>query len=599
MGGPLLEGSGLSGNPSEGSRAALIVLVTLVVLSPWAFGSVDPRPTQAIALVSLTTALLAVVWDTRRGTQEPAPIALWPIAGLWLLAVGQLVPLTESLHRAIAPGSAAVWHPDVPAAAAVLGSRPRPISLHPEATSRTLAFATGLVALALVAAPAWRDRRTLLRASIALVGGGVAVALYGLVARLVFTNKLYGVWSVPTVAPFGPFVNKNHFAGYVALTALLAVGLAAGLASEARRGPGFLGWIESSRARWVVVAWGAALILTLAVPVSLSRGGVVSLTAGLLAFAGMRLGSRRDSQLSPRALLAIAAGAVLLVIALVSALPTEARDRVLTLSGVTTEQSGSYRLAVWRDTLRLAGSSPWLGSGMGAFADALPRFKTAAGHLAVEHAESDYLEVAADGGLAAAALAFVLAAFVLARGLRGAASARERLLRGLVTGATAGLVALAVHSAFDFNLRIPSNALLAAALVAIVLAASPGSATRPSRLLVPAALAATLALGLFTSWSAPRVEPGPLTRAAHTAGSSLRRAELETETLTHLQRRPADPVAWLALAWVRLPGSPQEAASLAQWAVRLDPANAAVRTAALRLGIDRRELVGPPGRRLE
>ena len=101
----------------------------------------------------------------------------------------------------------------------------------------------------------------------------------------------------PTVAPFGPFVNKNHFAGYVVLAALLAVGLAAGLASEARRAPGFLGWIESSRARCVVFAWGAAVILILAVPVCLSRGGVLSLAAGLVAFAGLRLWSRLDSRL--------------------------------------------------------------------------------------------------------------------------------------------------------------------------------------------------------------------------------------------------------------------------------------------------------------
>ena len=40
------------------------------------------------------------------------------------------------------------------------------------------------------------------------------------------------------LAPFGRFVSKNHFAGYVELTALLAVGLAAGLADVPLLGPG-------------------------------------------------------------------------------------------------------------------------------------------------------------------------------------------------------------------------------------------------------------------------------------------------------------------------------------------------------------------------
>ena len=66
----------------------------------------------------------------------------------------------QALHRWIAPGSAAVWHPDVPAAAAVLGPGPHPISLYPEATRRWLAFATGVIALALAAAPALRERRS-------------------------------------------------------------------------------------------------------------------------------------------------------------------------------------------------------------------------------------------------------------------------------------------------------------------------------------------------------------------------------------------------------------------------------------------------------
>ena len=568
---------------AAGGRAALATLVVLVVLSPWAFGSVDPGPTQAITLVSLTVALAALAWDARRGILQPTPIALWPIAGLWLLAVAQLVPLPQSLHRLIAPGSAAVWHPELPAAAAALGPGPRPISLNPEATRRSLAFATGLLALALVAATAARERRLLLRAAVAIVAGGVAVALYGVVARLVFTNKLYGIWSVPTVAPFGPFVNKNHFAGYVELAALLAVGLATGLASEARRASGFLGWIEGPRARYVVVAWGVAAILILAVPVCLSRGGVVSLAAGIATFAGLRLWSHRSAGLSPRGLLAIAGGAALLLVAFVWLLPAEAHERVLSLFGVTAERSGSYRLAVWRDSLRLAGSSPWLGSGFGAFEDALLRFKSAAGQLAVEHAENDPLELLAEGGLAGVVLVGALVVLVLARGLREAATERRRLARGLATGAVAGLVAAAIHSAFDFNLRIPSNALLCVALVVVVLAMPASATARPPQRFASILLALTLAVALFTPWTTPRVDPGPLMRAERSAESSLRRAGLEADVLSHLHRRPADAAAWLALAWLRLPASHDEAAALANWAVGLDPESQAIRDAHSRL----------------
>ena len=45
-------------------------------------------------------------------------------------------------------------------------------------------------------------------------------------------------------------------------------------------------------------------------------------------------------------------------------------------------------------------------------------------------------------------------------------------MRGLGLGAAAGAIALLVHSVFDFNLRIPSNALLFAFLCALALAAA-------------------------------------------------------------------------------------------------------------------------------
>lgn len=562
-----------------GSRTALVVLVALVVLSPWAFGSVDPWATRTITLVSLATALAAFVWDAKDGRPHASPIPLWPLAGLWLLGVLQLVPIPAAIHKLIAPGSAAVWHPDVPAAAAVLGPGPHPISVYPDATRRTLAFGTGVIALALAAIPALRERRYLLRAATTIVAGGVAVALYGLVARLLFGNKIYGIWSVPTVAPFGPFVSKNHFAGYVELIALLAVGLATGLAHEARKGPGPLSWIESRRARHVVLAWGAAAVLILAVPVSLSRGGVVSLAAGLAAFAALRLWARRGTQLSPKKLVIAAAGAATLLAALVAVLPTEARHRVLTLAGITSDQSGSYRLGVWRDTLPLVASSPALGSGLGAYEDALRRFKSSAGNLSVEHAENDWLELLPEGGIIAAGLVAALAAVILTRALRGTTSHSDRLTRGLVTGAAAGLVAIALHSAFDFNLRIPSNALLCVALVAFVLAAPAQSTTSRGWIVASTAVAVTLLTAFPTPWTAPRLGAGPLMRAARSGDSTLRRAGLEADVASHLRQRPADAAAWLALAWLRVPTSRDEASRLGAWAVRLDPTSQALRGA--------------------
>jgi O-antigen ligase len=547
---------------------------------------VDPPAVRAITLASLAAALVALALDARRGRAVAIPIPLWPVAGLWLVGVGQLVPLPPAVHSWIAPGSAAVWHPDNVAAATVLGSDPRPISIHPDATRRTLAFGTGVVALALAAAPALRDRRLLLRACVAIVTGATAVALYAIVARLVFGNRLYGIWAVPTVAPFGPFVNKNHFAGYVEQAACLALGLAIGLASEARRGCDWLSWIESRRARYVVLAFGATAILVLAATVSLSRGGVVSLCCGFTAFVLLRLVTRREV-IRSRALVGSAVAAALLVVALATVLPDEARARVLTLAGVTAEESGSFRLAVWRDSARLIRSSPWLGSGLGTYEDAFRRFKSHAGDHAVQHAESDWVELGTEGGLAGMLLVLAALGLLFTGGLRAAARSSHPIVRALITGALAGVVALAVHAAFDFNLRIPSNTFIATTLASVVLSAIRSDSTSAARgrrwLGPPATIAMTLVLALLTPASPQSIGGSTLIRAGRAGASSLRHTSLESEIRSHLERRPTDPGAWLALAWLRAATSTSEAAELSAWAARLDPLNRAVEDARARL----------------
>ena len=71
-------------------------------------------------------------------------------------------------------------------------------------------------------------------------------------------------------------------------------------------------------------------------------------------------------------------------------------------------------------------------------------------------------------------LALFGGALLIAGIARDRAPGDEPEVRGIGMGAAAGLVALAVHSAVDFNLRIPSNA----ALAALLAAAAAGAAGR-------------------------------------------------------------------------------------------------------------------------
>jgi len=573
------------GGASGPALFALALLVLLVSLSPWPAGSAHPLAVAVVTRAALVGALVVAAVATARGAVELPRVALWPLLGVAALGALQCLPLPGAVHRVLAPGSWAVWHPIEPAAAAVLGQGPSPVSVHPTATARSLALFVGVALLALLAAPALRDRRWATRAAAVVVAGGVAVGLYGIVARVLFGPLLFGRFPVPTVSPFGPFVSKNHFAGYVAMAALLGLGLATGLAEEARGRRGLLGWIESRRAARVVAVYGAVAVMGLAVLVSLSRGGALSLLAGGLAFALLRARSRAGARpIVAWGVGAAVGGAFLVGIAL---LPAGARERLATVGAPGEDRSASYRLAVWRDSVGLAATSPLVGIGLGAYADALPRFKKGAGELRVEHAENEYLELLAEVG----ALGLGLAVLVLAangRGaLRGVERRHDRVLRGIWGGALAGAVAFLVHGLIDFSLRVPSNALLFAFLLSVLT----GVGREVSPVPRPAAGGLVVALGAALSVS---VAVGPAERRgpaeAHprllVAGPTpLRARALEASLVERVRRRPAEAESWLFLAWLRaVRGDPAGAASLARHAVSLDPRRTALREAAARYG---------------
>jgi hypothetical protein len=320
-------------------------------------------------------------------------------------------------------------------------------------------------------------------------------------------------------------------------------------------------------------------VLVLAVPVSLSRGGVVSLATGLACFALLRVLSRRRSRLSGPGLVGVLAAFGAAGLLVVTVLPAEARQRVLSLAGITSDQSGSYRLALWGDTLRVAASSPVVGSGFGAYEDALPRFKTAAAGFRVQHAENDHLELLAEGGFVAALLGTAAILVVLLLGLKTLRSTEHRLARSLLAAALAAWASAYVHAAFDFNFHIPSNVLMVALLAGLCASAAlpatpePGLAHSRLPLFSPGllVLAASLLVALLTPWSEPRWEPGRLARASAPTGAGLRRAALDMDLCALLRREPARATAWVRIGWLRLPTSRQEALALAEWGVGLDP----------------------------
>jgi O-antigen ligase len=266
------------------------------------------------------------------------------------------------------------------------------------------------------------------------------VSLFGIVQHFTFNGRLY--WSLrlwPDAEPFGPFVNRDDFAGFIELTAPL--GLALLLFRAWRREHLTLLFL------FTIVPIGALIL-------SASRGGIIGFVFEfvLLVFLSRarRIGRK---QLLGATALALVAGIFIVWLGV-----SEAIQRFEQLT--PEEISRDLRVSMYRDTWHIFIHHPWVGTGLGTLRAVYPRYASFYNGLIVDHAHNDYLELLADTGLAGGlcGLAFVILLFW--RGFGNLGAGESRMSRALYAGTLVGCAGLLVHSLVDFNLHIPSNALI-------------------------------------------------------------------------------------------------------------------------------------------
>jgi O-antigen ligase len=272
------------------------------------------------------------------------------------------------------------------------------------------------------------------------MGFGFLVSIFAILQHLTSNGKLYWIREIRYGGlPFGPYVNRNHFAGFVELVLPLALV------------PLVLGRVR--RERWPIVGLFAVLPIG-ALLLSASRGGLVSFGAelGVLALVMIR---RREMGKHLLPGVAVLLAALLLVSWLGVGQILERLSSVQLL-----EVSSGKRASMRRDTWRIFLDHPFLGTGLGTLQIVYPPYETLYDGKIVNHTHNDYLEALAETGIAGGLCCAWFLGVLFSESLR-----RLRQLNNSFAGALqlSGFVACCgflVHSLVDFNLHIPSNALL-------------------------------------------------------------------------------------------------------------------------------------------
>ena len=261
--------------------------------------------------------------------------------------------------------------------------------------------------------------------------------------------------------PFGPFVNRNHFATWIIMAAPLCLGyLLARATGRDESSPQFvsrrtrLARMADGRTAWLAAA--AAMMLA-ALLASQSRSGIAALIGALTVFALTHRGHSTMRRLSWGA-------AVLLVIvgvALTRAdIPALAERFGKSATGVRD------RVTIWNDTLPMVKDFWVTGTGAGTYRIAMLAYQRADRHVQFNQAHNHYLQAAAEGGMVGASL-FIAMLFALAQQVKKQLKADNSGAYWIRAGAACGLFAAALQALWETGLVMPANAALAAVLAAI------------------------------------------------------------------------------------------------------------------------------------
>ena len=405
------------------------------MLTPIPYGSVETWSTALWEVWVLATAILWVILILRDGEFrfEPNPLVV-PMLLLLVYGVIQIFPLGIARELTVR----------------------ETISFDPYLTMQAcIKLFASILFFAMFATFVDTDERRKVAVRV-ILGVCIVIALIGV-------GQNYVGRALWRRGQFGPFVNRNHFAGF------LEMGI--GLASAAVI-------LRSVRLEMIAVHVCGVLIMCAGLILSASRGGVLALGAQLVFLALLAFTTARDSKahqpsrvrglVRAGGVVGLGAGAVLVAILMVGserliANFAQAQDTF------TQEQLNNERYNrrdIWRATWELVKRHPVTGVGLGAFQVAYTQYDPSSGTQRVEQAHNDYLQILADAGLIGGALAVLFIIILLVRGLKACAT-EDIQRRAIAMGALTGCFGIVVHSLVDFNLQITSNAQLFLALAAL------------------------------------------------------------------------------------------------------------------------------------
>jgi len=445
-------------------------MILSLFLSPIFFGTVE---VWSISIIELLILVTLFIWLKRVSRRYPdkeiiipdMPFRI-PLLILILLGLFQIMPIPMPLIKILSPGAYEIY-----IANNLYGDTTfRTISIYPHGSLIELIRLITCITAFFLTIQLFSKERELLGIVKVMMVIGTLIALIGIFQMIFNNGRLLWIREMSRGGtPFGPYVNRNHFAGLMEMLIPISTGMLITYSPHLslRNGlrNGISEFMRQERANIFILSFTSVLLMMTALFLSLSRGGITGLCTGMLFF-GVLLILRRSTRKKGLIIIAIFATILFTV-------GWFGWDRIIErferLKG--TDVSSEMRFHNWKDSLRIVKDFPLTGTGIGTYEHIYPKYKTITTQEKWEHAHNDFIEVAVEMGIAGMLpVLYLIVSFyrVMITGIM-----KRRLLeaRLLGIGALAGITGLLIHSSTDFNLHIGANALYFSVLSAIAIIA--------------------------------------------------------------------------------------------------------------------------------
>jgi O-antigen ligase len=368
----------------------------------------------------------------------------------------------------MAPLSPSAWLYE--AAARLLGSAHAPVpDLAIDAARNTLLKCLSCGAIFLTARALCRDRDRARLLLLMFVAGAILVVAYGVLMQATthscylgsYLKKVGAYESGDRCVMSGTFVSSNSFGCYCGMGMVAAMALI--FAGRRRKGDMPYGYDEddeegivASLTGFRVTMLAVCLLLLGGLLYSASRAGLAATLASATALAVMMLRGRwrsRPDLVRIFVAISVVVGIIVLVIA-----GNTIIDKAMRAS------DGGDRMQIWRASLQAVRMSPWLGWGLGSFADIYGMVQPMTLPIPNDLAHSTPLETMVEVGAPMAVVGFAVVLIPWGVSLYGALT-RRRAHRYLPGAAFAVAAVPILHSVVDFSLQMPAIGFVVSALL--------------------------------------------------------------------------------------------------------------------------------------